>query len=148
VVLLEVELKLPPIPEIILHIPVSPIAGALAARLADELVRIIWSEPAFAFVEAQLKEILTVSVEMPQIPDIVQTKVYTVSDPLFKIADGLFEFTILAPFPEMIVHVPVSPAAGALAARVAVAPDGTNWSGPAEEVEGAQLSLMHRAEIP
>ena len=46
----------------------------------------------------------------------------------------MFALLSVAPLPIVIVHVPVCPAAGVLAARVAVVPVRESWSGPAEEV--------------
>ena len=70
--------------------------------------------------------------------------------PLVNVAAELFALLKLAPFPEMIVHVPVSPAAGALAARVAVVPKRESWSGPAEEdvVAGANDKFKVSYELP
>jgi hypothetical protein len=64
----------------------------------------------------------------------VHTNEYALSVPFVNEAVGLFALLKVAPLPVVIVHVPVSPAAGALAARVAVVPVRESWSGPAEEV--------------
>ncbi len=78
----------------------------------------------------------------------VHTNVYVLSVPLVNVAAGLFALLRLAPLPAVIVQVPVSPAAGVLAARVAVVPVRESWSGPAEEVVVEQLSIIQRAEKP
>ncbi len=85
---------------------------------------------------------------MPHGPVIVHTNVYELSVPLVSVAVGLFALFKVAPLPVVIVHVPVCPAAGALAARVAVVPVRESWSGPAEEVVVEQLSIIQRAEKP
>ena len=68
---------------------------------------------------------------MPQGPVIVHTNVYELSAPLVSVAVGLFALLRVAPLPVVIVQLPVSPAAGVLAARVAVVPVRESWSGPA-----------------
>ena len=73
----------------------------------------------------------TVSRLVPQGPVIVQTSVYVLSVPLVNVAAGLFALLRVAPLPIVIVHVPVCPAAGVLAARVAVVPVRESWSEPA-----------------
>jgi hypothetical protein len=61
----------------------------------------------------------------------------------------LFALLKLAPLPVVIVQVPVSPAAGVLAASVAVVPVRESWSGPAEEVVVEQIeSIKHRTTKP
>ena len=59
-------LKLPPLPATILQAPVSPAAGALAARVAVVPVRESWSGPAFAGVVVGAKLTARVSALLPQ----------------------------------------------------------------------------------
>ena len=52
--------------------------------------------------------------------------------PLVNVAVGVFMLLKVAPLPEVvIVHLPVCPAAGVLAARAAVLTLRESWSGPA-----------------
>ena len=70
--------------------------------------------------------------------------------PLVKVAVGLELLFKLPPLPESMLQAPVSPAAGALAARVAVVPVRESWSGPAFAgvVVGAKLTARVSALLP
>ena len=87
---------------------------------------------------------------MPQELVIDQTKVYALSVPLVNVAIGLLLAFKLPPLPTRMLQAPVSPAAGALAARVAVFPVKESWSGPAlaNVVVGAKLTARVSALLP
>ena len=80
----------------------------------------------------------------------VHTNVYALSAPLVNMAVGLFALLSVAPPPVVIVQLPVCPAAGVLAARVAVVPVRESWSGPAFAgvVVGAKLTATVSALLP
>ena len=80
----------------------------------------------------------------------IQIKVYALSAPLVNVAVGLLLAFKLPPLPVRMLQAPVSPAAGVLAARVAVVPVRESWSGPALAgvVVGAKLTATVSALLP
>ena len=112
-----------PVPEIVVHVPVSLVLVALAVRVEEVTPHRFCAGPAAAIVVIESTFIVTSEVVGAQ-PTFAEVMVHrsTVVPPMVSPAapdPGLLLLNA-APVPETVDHVPVSVGLGVLAARVAV----------------------------
>ena len=109
-----------PVPETVVHVPVSEAAAALAANVPEVVLQRFCVDPAAATVIAGSTVIVTSLVvgAQPPNPDVIVHLSMVVSPIVSPVTADVSLLTLDAvPVPENVVHVPVSDAAGALAAN-------------------------------
>jgi hypothetical protein len=110
-----------PVPETVVHVPVSEPAGLLAAKDAVVVLHKFWSGPASATVVAESTLIVTSLVEGGHPPDPgVMVHLNTVVPPMVSpVTDEVGLLTEVAdPVPDIADQVPVSEPDGVLAAKI------------------------------
>jgi hypothetical protein len=139
-----------PVPEIVVHVPVSAPAAALAARVPDVVLQRSWSGPASATVVVGSTFIVT-SLVVGAHPPFAEVMVHlsTVVPPMVSPVTpeaGLLTAAAV-PVPETVVHVPVSLGLGVLAAMVVVVTLHRSWSGPPAAIVVAESTVIVISEV-
>jgi hypothetical protein len=139
-----------PVPENVVHVPVSAPATALAARVPDVVLQRFCTGPASAIVVVGSTLIVT-SLMVGAHPPFAEVMVHlsTVVPPIVSpvtAEDGsLTEEAV--PVPDSVVHVPVSLGLGVLAAMVVVVTLHRSWVGPPAAAVVAESTVMVTSEV-
>ena len=139
-----------PVPDRVVHVPVSEAAGELAASVPEVELQIFSVSPAAAIVVVGSTVIITSEVVAAHPPDpevIVHLRIVesptvspTTSDVSLLMEDA-------EPVPEIVVHVPVSNATAALAANIPAVVSHRFCVGPARATVVPGSTLMVISEI-
>lgn len=138
-----------PVPEIVVHVPVSDVLVVLAARVVDVTLQRFWVGPATAIVVVESEVIVTSEVVGVHPPNpLVIVHLSMVVPPM--VSPVTAEVSLLTldatPVPEIVVHVPVSVDATTLAARVPEVTLHRFCVGPAAAIVMAESTLTLTSE--
>lgn len=139
-----------PVPASILHVPVSVGLGVLPARIDEVVLQIFWVGPATAIVVMESEVMVTSDVvrAQPPNPDMMVHRSTVVSPTVSPVTADVSEFTEDAnPVPEVVVHIPVSVLATALAASVDELALQRFWTDPAAAIVIAESTLIVTSEV-